>query len=253
MTRKRLGDLLREEAGKPTPEPAPKTSTRKPAAAKTATAKANGSQPAPEDGEVVPPVTAAAPASTEPEPVVTQPVPEAKPETPAPDTQLQTQLAELQAQLQAQAAHLHDLEVAQKRSQTLETELAAAKKTILQLTDINQSLATQPANQPSTPTTKPSASQASNPPKSQSQKTQPASTPAASAPTQPKQLVEHPALHLRPLQPPTESSATSSPAPVNPTAQAYRFERIGWKPLSNHLLTTEQPHKLSDEDLGWVD
>lgn len=269
MSRKRLGDLLREEAGKPTPETAP--AAKPPAARKPATTKAAGTEPSESvttepQPKTKPPAATQAKAKPQPEPEAklepeTQPEPLAEPVA-DPNSQLQAQLAELQAKLQAQSEHLHELEVAQRRRQNLETELATAKKTILQLTDINQSLATQPAKPATSPAPATSATPVASKPlatPTTPAQAKPAaqSTPAKSTPAQPKQLVEHPALHLRPLEPPKETTVASAGNPkgnpASPSAQAYRFERIGWKPLSNHLLTAEQPHKLSDEDLGWVD
>jgi hypothetical protein len=201
MTRKRsgLGDLLREEVGKSdgeattggaaTPDLAPanpKTTPKKTASPKATPKSAN-----------------AAPPSLEPQ----TPVPT------APDPELQAQITALQAQLANQQTQLQELNQAQALSRQLESELAVAKQTILQLSSQNQA-APAPAAKPPAKTVTPAPSR------------------------QP--------LDLQPAPAPALAQAS--------TQQPYRFERIGWKPLSNHLIQPEAPStKLSDADLGWVD
>jgi hypothetical protein len=197
MTRKRsgLGDLLREEVGKSdgeattggavTPDLAPanpKTTPKKTASPK-ATPAANATPPSPD----------------------------------APDPELQDQITALQAQLASQQTQLQELNQAQALSRQLESELAVAKQTILQLSSQNQAAPAPPAKTPVKPPAKPV-------------------TPA-------------------PNRQPLDLQPAPTPAPVQAsTQQPYRFERIGWKPLSNHLIQPEAPStKLSDADLGWVD
>jgi TolA-binding protein len=201
MTRKRsgLGDLLREEVGKSDGE-----------------ATSNGSlapEPAPANTKATPKKTTSPKAT--PKSADTT-APSLEPQTPvptAPDPELQAQITALQAQLANQQTQLQELNQAQTLSRQLESELAVAKQTILQLSSQNQAAPTTPAK-PVTP------------------------APAATPNRQP--------LDLQPA--PIPSPAQGS------TSQPYRFERIGWKPLANHLIQPEAPStKLSDADLGWVD
>jgi DNA repair exonuclease SbcCD ATPase subunit len=135
--------------------------------------------------------------------------------TRASEQALKSELSEIQAQLKAQQTELQKLQKQQQQTQSLKDELAAAKKMILQLSA--QNTVKNPGVQ------------------------DPGATKLQTAP--PPAEATKPAL----------SAELAKPKP-EPAAQAYRFERIGWKPLSNHLIQPE-PHstKLTDSDIGWVD
>ncbi len=226
MVRKRLGDLIREEAGKglspetnpasqkPEVSPEPKPN---PPAAKSSSARRSATKP-----------TAAAPkttASKQPaaDPTVAQlKTSLAKAEQALSLSQqheeelkqqlavsrqreqsLSQQLTDWESKLEQQQAIAHRLQADLNQTEKLQTELAEAKQVILKLS----------AQQASAPATKPATAKSAVP-----------------------------------------KTETSEAIAAKPKPEVYKFERIGWTPLSPHLIEpSNSPSKLSDIDLGWVD
>jgi hypothetical protein len=227
--RKRLGDLLREEAGKPlppesTPSPTPPPTatttrrTRKPVAAEAIAPPESPSTKPTDQTHDPDPLQALSQklahslerqVALEAELVSSRQHQEELSQQLANTRQreqsLSQQLTEWQTKLEQQQTLTHKLQADLQQNQQLKQELAAAKTVILELSAIK-------AGTESTPVAKLSDLKSSE--------------------------VKPAAIELAP--------------PAQP--QVYKFERIGWTPLAPHLIQSHlPPSKLSDADLGWVD
>lgn len=196
MARKRLSDLLREEVKKPSEA----ASTEEPAA-KEHPPDAPSSSPAAE---------IALPA---PDPPAT------------PDLELQQHVADLQAELKQQTSSAKklqtNLEKLEKRNQQLETELAEAKQTVLQLADNNAQL------------------------KQELEALQRSQRPPQ--PTQP--VATKPVVAAKPVPAPAPKSSGA-----HPLTQQEVLRRRQADSLAHPMFPAgNTPGHLSEQDLGWVD
>jgi predicted ribosome quality control (RQC) complex YloA/Tae2 family protein len=224
MARKRLGDLIREEAAKgltpetnptsPKPEASPAPNP-KPAAAKTA--RRSAAKP-----------TATAPTAAAPETTTAKP--------PAPDPvvdQLKTSLEKAEQALSLSQQHQEELKqqlaVSRQREQSLSQQLADWETKLAEQQAIAHRL------------------------QADLNQTEKLQTELKEA----KQMIlKLSAQPPAPVQPPaTKSSEAIATKPKSePKPEVYKFERIGWTPLSPHLIEPkDSPSKLNDIDLGWVD
>uniref|UniRef100_B8HPS1 Uncharacterized protein n=1 Tax=Cyanothece sp. (strain PCC 7425 / ATCC 29141) TaxID=395961 RepID=B8HPS1_CYAP4 len=251
MTRKRLGDLLREEAGEPLtpvssppPAPASRSRRRKPAASPAAqqneiAAPAPAPAPSAHDLPVVDPATTIAQLETalaqshrhEQELISQQQdLQQQLAACQARAQSLQSDLTEMRSQLQEQQTLVTQLQTEHHQIQALQSQLEEARQVILQLSA-------------------PPAIESPPPPK-------PLRAPEPT-PQRPPIAVALMTARQEAIQAATRGTHTeelNAEASKTSPAKPYRFERLGWTPLSNHLIQPKPYEaKLSDADLGWVD
>ncbi|NJP08347.1 MAG: hypothetical protein HC866_01810 [Leptolyngbyaceae cyanobacterium RU_5_1] len=220
MARKRLSDLLREEAQKPADSQADAVAVNTPeinsdsttATAKTSTrtSKTTSSAKPPGDNALEQSSTQ----STLDADVIE--LKNALEEAEQREAELKKQVAELKADLKNQTASEKrlqtSLEKAAQRNQDLETELAEAKQTALQLAEANSQL----------------KQTLDIPPKQVPQKQE--------------------AKSLQPADQPTQ------PPPPAPLTQQEMIRRRQERSLAHPIFPTgKPPGQLSEQDLGWVD
>jgi chromosome segregation ATPase len=224
MVRKRLGDLIREEAGKGlTPEAGKEEASKKAEVSK--------------EVKVNPPPAKSQSAHRTPAKTTSQPA--AAPKATAAKKPAAPTIAQLTALLAAAQQALSD---SQQHEEELKQQLAIAYQR-------EQSLGQQLANWETKLAEQQAISHRLQADLNQTEKLQ---TELAEA----KQVI----LKLSAQQ---AIPAAAKPSPPKPASEAiaaktkpevYKFERIGWTPLSPHLIEPiNSPNKQNDIDLGWVD
>jgi uncharacterized protein YbcI len=223
MVRKRLGDLIREEAGKGLKPEAGKTDTsKKPEVSKEV--KANS------------PPAKSQPASRTPAKTTSQPA--AAPKATAAKKPAAPTIAQLTASLAAAQQALSD---SQQHEEELKQQLAIAYQR-------EQSLGQQLANWETKLAEQQAIAHRLQADLNQTEKLQ------AELAEAKQMILKLSAQPPTPVKPPANKPAASEAIAANTKPEVYKFERIGWTPLSPHLIEpTNSPSKQNDIDLGWVD